>query len=84
MFKGTFGSEPGHLRGSYIVQADEDAGDKNSMTGPLVMDSIRKEVADLAVCTADRYGPQGKVPEDNSALLKMKEHIHNATARKGD
>jgi dynein heavy chain, axonemal len=88
VFKGTFGGKAGHLRGSpFVVQADNDAGrDKNSMTGPLVMDSIRKEVAELAkFARQTENGLKAKVPEDNlNALLKMKEHIHNATARKGE
>jgi hypothetical protein len=88
VFKGTFGGKAGHLRGSpFVVQADNDAGrDKNAMTGPLVMDSIRKEVAELAkFARQTESGLKAKVPEDNlAALLKMKEHIHNATARKGE
>jgi len=88
VFRGTFGGKAGHLRGSpFIVQADNDAGrDKNAMTGPLVMDSIRKEVAELAkFARQTESGLKAKVPEDNlQALLKMKEHIHNATARKAE
>ena len=62
VFKGTFGGKAGHLRGSpYIVQADDDAGrDKNSMTGQLVMDSIRKRLRNSPSLRGRPTRPQGQ------------------------
>ena len=44
------------------------------------------KVAELAkFARQTEAGLKAKVPEDNlNALLKMKEHIHNATARKNE
>ena len=86
VFKGTYGGKAGHLRGSpYKIKMEEGASrDKNTMTGPLVLEAIRKEIADLTKFTrATENGLKAKVPENSlQALVKAKEHLHNATARK--
>ena len=85
-FEGTFGGSSGPLQGSpFLVQMDKKASrDKNSMTGPLVMDSIRKDIAELTKLTRQtQAGLTAKVPSDNmKALVKVKEHIHNVVAQK--
>ena len=85
-FKGTFGGAAGPLQGSpFNVKMDQKASrDKNSMTGALVMDAIRKDIADLTKFTRHtQSGLMAKVPADNvKALVKVKEHIHNATSRR--
>ena len=69
----------------FLVQMDKKASrDKNSMTGPLVMDSIRKDIAELTKLTRQtQAGLTAKVPSDNmKALVKVKEHIHNVVAKR--
>ena len=78
----------GSLQGSpFVVQMDKKANrDKNSMTGSLVMDSIRKDIAELTKFTRQtQAGLSAKVPSDNmKALVKVKEHIHNVLTQKQD
>ena len=56
------------------------------MTGSLVMDSIRKDIAELTKFTRQtQAGLSAKVPSDNmKALVKVKEHIHNVLTQKQD
>ena len=85
-FEGTFGGNSGHLQGFPLtIQMDANASrEKNSMTGPLVMDAIRQDIAELTKFTREtQAGLVAKVPQDNvKALVKIKEHIHNATSRR--
>jgi dynein heavy chain, axonemal len=87
-FKGTYGGKEGELQGSpFIVKMDLSASkDKNSMTGPLVMDAIRQNIADLTkFARQTQAGLMAKVaPDSVKALVKVKEHIHNATHRRNE